>query len=31
MKELLEMEKRGEITKKEIRDILYRRGYTMKV
>jgi len=26
-----EMEKRGEITKKEIRDIFYRRGYTMKV
>ncbi len=31
MKELLEKEKRGEITKEAIRDIFYRRGYTMKV
>lgn len=31
MKELLEREKRSEITKEEIRDIFYRRGYTMKV
>ncbi|MCM1127468.1 MAG: hypothetical protein NC429_13470 [Lachnospiraceae bacterium] len=30
MKELLEREKRGEITKKEIREIFNRRGYTMK-
>ena len=30
MKELLEREKRGEITKKEIREIFNRQGYTMK-
>ena len=31
MRELLEKEDCGEITKEEIRDIFYRRGYTMKV
>lgn len=30
MKELLEKEKRGEITKEEIRDIFNSRGYKMK-
>ena len=31
MKELLEKERRGEITKEEIRDIFNNKGYTMKV
>ncbi len=31
MKELLEKEKRGEITKEEIRDIFSRRRYRMKI
>ncbi len=31
MKELLEKEKRGEITKEEIRDIFDRKGYRMKI
>ena len=31
MKELLEKEKRGEITREEIREMFHRRGYRMKL
>ncbi len=31
MKELLEKEKRGEITREEIREIFHRRGHRMKL